>query len=494
MTRSGACGSRRPGSAAPISFFLAAVCAVAVVRSAGAITFERVYGGGGRDHATSVAQTKDGGYVIIGQAPSLGKNPCLLKTDSEGNVLWAQNIETDAEQYSGFSVAQTRDGGYVTALSYWCCPRQARILVVRTDPLGRRQWARSFGKEGKDYSWGNCVQETRDGGLIVTGGAGLAPYMVKLYGNGDLQWERTYSLGEKNPCRSVHQVPGGFVAAGGRHDMFLMRTSANGDVLWARTYGGGERDEAHWVEPTPDGGYVLTGHTESYGAGARDIYIVKTDSNGRIVWTRTLGTQEAEVGYSVRATADRGYIVVGTTSPVGSDDSDVYLAKIDSSGSPQWTRTYGGSGSDRAFSVDQTSDGGYVFTGYTASCGQGDLDMYLVKTDSLGLVTGADDAAVLSVNTPSEVVVAGTPCTVSGTVQNQSNRCISYSVVAVIEGIYADTIEVAGHAPGTSLHVQLDDWTPQENGPSKCTLTIYADLKGDTDPSNDFAQKHITVR
>jgi hypothetical protein len=406
-----------------------------------------------------------------------------------------KELEVDCEQYSGFSIIQTADGGYAAALSCWCCPRQTKILAVKTDALGKRLWSRTFGKTGIKYSWGTTIRQTREGGYILTGGAGLAPYLVKLDRRGVTLWERTYSLGEENPCRSVREIrSGGYVAAGGRHDMLLMRVREDGDMVWARTYGGPERDEAYWVEPTPEGGYVVTGYTESYGAGARDAYLVKTNSDGKTIWARTYGTTSDEIGYSVQPTRDRGYIIVGTACAVGAEDSDVYLVKTDSLGSPLWTRTYGGPLAEKAFSVRETEYGEYVFAGYTSSCGSGDFDMYLVKTDSLGLVTGTRDAAVVSVDSPSGAVSAGSPCTIAGRVRNLSSRCLSYAVVAVIEGVYADTIEIAGHAPETSRQVVFESWTPRDTRPSPCTLTIYTDLEGDTDPTNDFAQKLITLR
>lgn len=458
-------------------------------------TFERVYGGAARDHAASVVETEDGGYMVVGQAPSLGKDPCLLKTDSLGNTLWVRELENGGEQYSGFSVTRTSDGGYAAAISYWCCPRQARILVIKTDRTGKQQWSRLCGKEEKEYSWGNSIQETSDGGFIVTGGAGLAPYVVKLNAQGNIEWERTYSLGNENPCRSARQTnDGGYVAAGGQLDMFLVKTNSRGDVAWARTYGGGERDEAYWVEPTRDGGYILTGYTESYGAGDKDVYLVKTDSKGKIVWTRTYGTRATEIGYSVQATSDMGFIIVGVTNPVGGEDSDVYLVKTDSLGSPQWTRTYGGTLNEKAYTVRQIRDGGYVFAGYTASCGWGDFDMYLVRTDSLGLVTGQRDAAMASIESPPAVVYAGSPCEVGGTVLNKSNQCLSYTVVASIEGIYEDTVKVTGHPPQTPRGVTFKKWSPTRGESSSYILNIYTDLEGDADPANDFTQKEITIR
>ena len=161
------------------------------------------------------------------------------------------------------------------------------------------------------------------------------------------------------------------------------------DTIWTRTYGGDGDDEAYSVQQTPDGGYIVAGKTESYGAGGRDFYLVKINSEGDTLWTRTYGGGSYDEAWSVQRTADEGYIVAGVTTSFGAGNEDCYLVKTDGEGNALWTRTYGGIGDDEAWSVQQTIDGGYILAGFTASFGAGSFDFYLVKTDSLGSVVWA---------------------------------------------------------------------------------------------------------
>jgi len=154
----------------------------------------------------------------------------------------------------------------------------------------------------------------------------------------------------------------------------------NPDTLWTRTYGGSSDDGAYSVQQTTDGGYIMAGQTLSFGAGNYDFYLVKTNSLGDTLWTRTYGGNVHDCAYSVRQTADGGYIVAGYIYSFGAGSDDFYLVKTNSQGDTLWTRTYGGSNSDLAYSVQQTADGGYIVAGYTESFGAGDHDFYLVKT------------------------------------------------------------------------------------------------------------------
>ena len=155
------------------------------------------------------------------------------------------------------------------------------------------------------------------------------------------------------------------------------------DTLWTKTFGGSSGDGGYKVQQTTDGGYILLGGTSSFGAGNSDIWLIKTNSYGDTIWTRTFGGSDNDVGWSVIQTDDEGYIIIGTKNPYGIN-ADVWLIKTDSFGNTLWTKTYGGNDEDSGNSIQQTSDGGYIITGMTASYGAGNGDVWLLKTDSLG--------------------------------------------------------------------------------------------------------------
>jgi hypothetical protein len=165
---------------------------------------------------------------------------------------------------------------------------------------------------------------------------------------------------------------------------FSTTTFVNPPSTWSRWYGGLGDDWALSVVQTSDGGYVLAGLTDSSGAGCNDFYLVKTDSAGNAYWTRTYGGSGDDDAYSVIQMSDGGYALAGSTDSFGAGSYDFWLVKTDSAGNMQWNQTYGGAGNDYAYSVVQTSDGGYGLAGYTNSFGGVSYDFWLVKTDSAG--------------------------------------------------------------------------------------------------------------
>lgn len=154
--------------------------------------------------------------------------------------------------------------------------------------------------------------------------------------------------------------------------------------LWAKTYGGSKDEVSYDVKPASDGGFIVTGYTESYGAGDSDVWVLKLDKYGNSEWQKTFGGGSTDYANSIQETSD-GYVVAGYTESFGAGLSDAWLIKLNSNGSVSWQKTYGGSGYDSALSVQQTQDGGYIFSGFTEPVG-GQRQIWVVKTDSGGNV------------------------------------------------------------------------------------------------------------
>ncbi|RJS68305.1 hypothetical protein CW714_10330, partial [Methanophagales archaeon] len=206
-------------------------------------------------------------------------------------------------------------------------------------------------------------------------------------------WNKTFGGTNWDEARSVQQTSdGGYIIAGftesygaGKRDFWLVKTDSNGNEEWNKTFGGTDRDAAYSVQQTSDGGYIIAGYTESYGAGYDDFWLVKTDSNGNEEWNKTFGGISSDWAYSVQQTSDGGYILAGYTWSYGAGKRcDFWLVKTDFEGNEEWNKTFGGTDWDEASSVQQTSDGGYIIAGGTRSYGAGRCDFWLVKTDFEG--------------------------------------------------------------------------------------------------------------
>lgn len=367
---------------------------------------------------------------------------CIATQLDAGWIRTYGGTETDA----GSSVQQTSDGGYIiTGVMnfYGGC---SDVYLIKTDSLGDTLWTRTFG--GPYFDKGHSVKQTRDGGYIISGekqetGPYSSTFLIKTNSAGDTLWTKTLCGGNGYPGESVQQTTdGGYIIAGGintgsSYDALLIKTDSAGDSLWIKTYGGSNWELAYSVQQTIDGGFIITGGTTSYGAGNGDVWLIKTDISGNVAWDRTFGGIYNDCGLSVQQTRDSGYIIAGIEGGTNANYYDAYLIRTNSIGNALWTRTYGNSGinSDFAYSVQQTIDSGYIITGqmypylwliktnssgdtmWTKTFGTGrgnsvcqtsdkgfiitgqmNNDVCLIKTDSLGSLVGVEENSESKVN------------------------------------------------------------------------------------------------
>jgi len=319
------------------------------------ILWTKTFGGSSREEGRSVQQTLDGGYIVAGFTRSYGAgnyDVWLIKTDSLGDTLWTRTFGGSQWDWAN-SVQQTYDGGYIITgftNSYGTWLRD--LWLIKTDESGDTLWTKTFGRGtgfNSPMDEGMCAQQTSDGGYIVTG--------------------YTESFG-----------------AGG-YDVWLIKTDESGDSAWTQTFGGRSREEGRSVQQTFDGGYIVTGSTHSFGAGNSDVWLIKTDEMGDSAWTQTFGGIDQDEGYFVQQTSDGGYIIAGETCSYGTGFrglSDLWLIKTDELGDPLWTRTLGAYYRDVGSSLQQTSDGGYIITGWSESYVGGSSDVWLIKIDESG--------------------------------------------------------------------------------------------------------------
>ncbi len=257
-------------------------------------------------------------------------------------------------------------------------------------------WSRTYGGIVPDYAL--SVIQTSDGGYVLAGytssfGAGKDDaWLVKTDSAGAMKWNKTFGGNGSDYASSVVQTnDGGYAFAGstdsfgaGSKDAWLVKTDSSGNAQWNKTYGGTDFDVGSSVVQTSNGGFALAGFTNSSGFGGYDFWLIKTDSAGIMLWNKSSGGTGYDQAFSVVQTSDEGYAIAGSTDSFGAGSADAWLIKTDSAGGMQWNKTYGGTGYDYAYSVVQTGDGGYALAGGTASLGAGSLDFWLIETDSAG--------------------------------------------------------------------------------------------------------------
>lgn len=367
-------------------FFL--ILLIPVLLSA-TITFERTYGG---VTGYEVACTSDYGYAIVGFYALYRDIIYLVKTDSLGDTLWTSLVSQPYVNKGSYSLKELSDGGFI-AVGYRDSindPIPADAYLVRFNSFGDTLWSKLYGGDSLDK--GYWIEITPDSNFIIVGetksyGVGNSDVLfMKTDTGGNVLWSRTYGGDSYDLGRCVKNMSdNGFIIVGstysfgaGFRDIYLIKTDSVGNPEWIKTYGGTNYEWGHDVEVTPDSGYIVVGQTNSFGALGQDVYFIKTDSLGDTLWTKTYGGADDDVGYSVAITSDGGYIIAGYTTHYVGGDKDVWLIKTDSLGDILWTRTYGSVDDDCAYSIKNTLDNGFIIAGSTSS------GVYLIKTDSLG--------------------------------------------------------------------------------------------------------------
>ncbi|MFT6501048.1 MAG: hypothetical protein ACJASQ_001158 [Crocinitomicaceae bacterium] len=335
------------------------------------IEWQKSFGGSHLDEVGSIRQTSDGGYIMAGE------------TSSSDNDISANNGLHD----------------------FW---------LVKIDWNGVLSWEKSFG--GTQMEKAHAVEETADGGFIIAGESasndgdltinnGASDFwIVKVSSTGNLIWEKSFGGSNWDAAQSIQQTDdGGYIVAGesesidgdvtGNHgdmDFWIMKLDSIGNLTWEKSLGGSSWDSAESIQQTEDGGFIVTGSSESndgdltLNQGGKDYWVVKLDTNGLIEWQRTVGGSDWDTSHSIQQTADGGYIIAGEsrsddgdvgglvsddTNPYGKHggNRDYWIVKLDSVGLISWQKLYGGTGWDAGQSVQETSDQGYIISGYSDS-------------------------------------------------------------------------------------------------------------------------------
>ena len=334
--------------------------------SNGNIVWQKTYGGSDSGIANSIQETTDGGYVVAGATASFGAGSgdvWVLKLDSNGNIVW-QKTYGGSRGDIAYSIQKTTDGGYVVAGKTKSFGDSiGDVLIIKLDSNGNVIWQKTYGGSSLDIAY--SIQETTDGSYVVAG--------------------QTLSFGA------------------GNNDVWVLKLDSNGNIVWQKTYGGAGSESAKSIQETTDGGYVVTGTNGSFSAHSNS-WTIKLDSNGTVLWQKIYGENDDEDSMSsIQETTDGGYVVAGATASFGAGSGDVWVLKLDSNGNVVWQKTYGGTRWDRAFSIQETTDGGYVVAGYTESVVIGPSGIFVLRLDSNGEIpncniVGTSEATIIDID------------------------------------------------------------------------------------------------
>jgi len=310
----------------------------------------KTYGGNHSDISKSIIQTSNGGLAVAGWTTSFGAGGYdfwVLKLDNNGTIIW-QKAYGGAGADRAYSISQTDDGQLAVAgetNSFGAGDYD--IWVLKLDSNGNIIWQKAYGGSNNDRA--TSITQTRNGGLAVAG--------------------ETQSFGA------------------GKNDFWVLKLdNSNGNVIWQKAYGGNGWDEAKSIVQTNYGALAITGLTNSFGAGNWDIWVLKLDSNGNVIWQKAYGGSNLDRVRSATRTNDDGLVVAGDTNSFGAENYDFWVLKLDYNGNIMWQKAYGGSKSEYATSITQTSDGEYAVVGNTASFGAENYNIWVLKLDSDGFV------------------------------------------------------------------------------------------------------------
>ena len=309
----------------------------------------------------------------------------IIERNLPSSNTWSKTFGRFFSDEIGFSVDITSDGGYIVlGTAYYS--RNGGVWLMKLDGYGNVEWKKIFGGCG---AAGESVQQTSDGGYVIaTDGMSV----IKTDSRGKIEWTYTPS----RECwtwgdRVIQETSdGGYVIVGTLEyedsvncDVYLIKLDSNGNMVWNKTFGGKRRDFGDSIYPTSDGGFIITGGTYSFSP-IPDLYtslwLIKIDDEGNELWNKTFGSGFSLTGYSVQQTSDGGYIIAGGTEK---DIHDVgWVIKTDEEGNMEWNITIGEC--EVIYSVDQTSDGGYILGSTSGAPFIVEGDLYLIKVDSNG--------------------------------------------------------------------------------------------------------------
>jgi predicted secreted protein len=352
------------------------------------------YGTANYDRGTSVVDVSTGGFAVTGSTDGGGLNGndvWLILTDDNGNAQSSHTYGGVLDDI-GWDILEVSTGGFVLSgetESFGAGDFDA--WLIRVDASGNHLWNHTFG--GTYDEWGWSVIEVSTGGFAISGrtaslGAGSSDvWLIRTDADGNELWNKTYGGIYSDVGRELVEVSGGGFAiigatqsyGSGSSDVWLIRTDADGNELWSRTFGGLTSDSANGLIEVSTGGFAIVGRTQSFGAGATDLWLIRTNANGNSLWNQTFGGLSLDEGQSLVEISTGGFAITGFTGSSGAGVEDLWLIFTDTSGTSLVNYTFGGTEFDIGNSIIEVSTDGFLIVGTTESFGAGVTDTWLIR-------------------------------------------------------------------------------------------------------------------
>jgi hypothetical protein len=361
------------------------------------VEFQRSFGGMKKENSYQVLQTSDKGYFSLGSTESfgLGKSDIyLIKMDSMGNLKWSKTYGGAGNDY-GHSMVKAKDGSYAILGHGSSFSKDYNDLcLIKINEEGTVLWSKAYGLDASDYS--NSIEVTSDGGFIILAETinfigndkNSDILVIKVNSEGIIQWSKVFGGNGTDYAYSIQQTKeGGFVIGGetnsygvGEWDYYMLKLKADGAVEWSKTYGESGIDFGRYAQQTPDGGYIIGGNTVNYKADGFDVCLIKVNSTGEIEWTKVYGGSGTDYLLSLKLIGEKGFVVVGYTNSADFSSEDVLVMKFNFSGNIQWTKSFGSNMNDYGVALTVISDDEIIIGGSTKGFGTMDDDVYIIKT------------------------------------------------------------------------------------------------------------------
>lgn len=457
---------------------------IAYSQSTPSIIWQDAMGGSSYDTGSDIKATADGGYIMVGSSTSTdgdvtgqhgNTDVWVTKLDPQGAVIWEHAFGgTDQDNANAVFVTddngcilvgftKSEDGDVQGSLG------SGDIWVLKLDESGSIDWQTTLGGENLDE--GFDIIQTSDGGYALTGRTNSTVvvngnhgsydmWLVKLNSIGNFMWQKCFGgLNEEYGTSLIQTTDGGFVIAGqsnsntgdvsGAHgliDYWVVKVNSTGTLQWQKTLGGSSDDIAESLIQSDDEGYIVVGRTSSNNGnvtgnhGQSDVWAVKLDADGNMVWQHCYGGSGWECGYDILDASDGNYVITGTAAANGGDVTgnhgypDVWTLKIDSNGQLLWQLSSGGTAAEEAHAICQDAQNNLTFCGYTDSnngdvTGQhGNGDVWLVKLgpDVVGISEIPKSVLEIAPNPSNEQVSLHIPFDTEGRLQifNAGGNCL----------------------------------------------------------------------